>query len=50
MNRAIGDVALKPYVTCEPELTEKEIGREDEYLVLASDGLWVSNGVKDTSI
>ena len=38
--RAIGDVALKPYVTCEPEINEKDIGREDEYLVLASDGLW----------
>lgn len=38
--RAIGDLALKPFVTCEPEVTEKEIGLEDEYLVLASDGLW----------
>ena len=27
-------------MTCEPEITEKEIGLEDEYLVLASDGLW----------
>ena len=39
--RAIGDVSLQPYVTCHPEILEKEIGPEDEYLVLASDGLWV---------
>ena len=38
--RAIGDVALQPYVTCEPEILEKDIGAEDEYLVLASDGVW----------
>jgi Protein phosphatase 2C len=41
--RAIGDVSLQPYVTCHPEILEKEIGPEDEYLVLASDGLWVRN-------
>jgi len=38
--RAIGDVALQPYVTCEPEMIEAEIGPDDLYLVLASDGLW----------
>lgn len=27
-------------MTCEPEITEKEITKDDEYLVLASDGLW----------
>jgi protein phosphatase 1L len=40
VSRAIGDVALQPYVTCEPEIQEKDIGPEDEYLVLASDGVW----------
>ena len=25
VSRAIGDVALQPYVTCEPEIIEKEI-------------------------
>ena len=25
--RAIGDVALQPYVTCEPEIIEKEISK-----------------------
>ena len=40
VSRAIGDVALQPYVTCEPEIMERNIGPEDEFLVLASDGLW----------
>lgn len=31
---------MKPYVTCEPEMAEKDLARDDEYLVLASDGLW----------
>ena len=40
VSRAIGDVSLQPYITCEPEIMEKKIDPEDEYLVLASDGLW----------
>lgn len=45
MSRAIGDNYLKPYVMCEPEVTITERSREDECLILASDGLWdvVSN-------
>ena len=39
-SRSFGDVGLKPYVTAEPEVMEKEIGPDDKYLVLASDGLW----------
>ena len=45
MSRAIGDNYLKPYVSCEPEVTITERSAEDECLILASDGLWdvVSN-------
>ncbi|XP_076890877.1 putative protein phosphatase 2C 24 isoform X1 [Bidens hawaiensis] len=45
MSRAIGDNYLKPYVTCEPEVTITERKAEDDCLILASDGLWdvVSN-------
>ncbi|XP_057789911.1 probable protein phosphatase 2C 24 [Salvia miltiorrhiza] len=45
MSRAIGDNYLKPYVSCEPEVTVTERSEEDECLILASDGLWdvVSN-------
>lgn len=40
VSRSIGDVSLQPFVTAEPEIIEKNIEPEDEYLVLASDGLW----------
>ncbi|KAI3450353.1 hypothetical protein Pfo_007018 [Paulownia fortunei] len=45
MSRAIGDNYLKPFVSCEPEVTITERTEEDECLILASDGLWdvVSN-------
>ncbi|GKV08048.1 hypothetical protein SLEP1_g19735 [Rubroshorea leprosula] len=45
MSRAIGDNYLKPYVSCEPEVTITERTPEDDCLILASDGLWdvVSN-------
>lgn len=44
MSRAIGDNYLKPYVSCEPEVTITD-RTEDDCLILASDGLWdvVSN-------
>ncbi|KAK4606621.1 hypothetical protein RGQ29_000740 [Quercus rubra] len=45
MSRAIGDNYLKPYVSCEPEVTITDRTAEDHCLILASDGLWdvVSN-------
>ncbi|XP_039041606.1 probable protein phosphatase 2C 24 [Hibiscus syriacus] len=45
MSRAIGDNYLKPYVSCEPEVTVNDRRVDDEFLILASDGLWdvVSN-------
>ncbi|XP_074290336.1 putative protein phosphatase 2C 24 [Silene latifolia] len=45
MSRAIGDNYLKPYVSCEPEVTITDRTTEDDCLILASDGLWdvVSN-------
>ncbi|KAF3442186.1 hypothetical protein FNV43_RR16102 [Rhamnella rubrinervis] len=45
VTRSIGDDDLKPAVTAEPEITETIISAEDEFLVMASDGLWdvVSN-------
>ena len=46
MSRAIGDSYLKPFVISDPEVrvVERKDG-EDEFLILASDGLWdvVSN-------
>ncbi|CAA6673195.1 unnamed protein product [Spirodela intermedia] len=45
VTRSIGDDDLKPAVTAEPEITETSLSADDEYLVMASDGLWdvVSN-------
>lgn len=40
-----GDNYLKPYVSCEPEVTITDRTAEDECLIIGSDGLWdvVSN-------
>jgi protein phosphatase 1L len=45
VSRAFGDRLLKKYVVAEPEIQEKLITKEVEFLLLASDGLWdvVSN-------
>eukprot|EP00250_Pteridium_aquilinum_P024727 c29518_g1_i1 orf=388-2157(+) len=40
MSRAIGDRFLKKYVVAVPEVTCIERTKEDECLILASDGLW----------
>ncbi|XP_019058094.1 PREDICTED: LOW QUALITY PROTEIN: protein phosphatase 2C 16-like [Tarenaya hassleriana] len=40
MSRSIGDRYLKPWIIPEPEVTFIPRTREDECLVLASDGLW----------
>ncbi|KAH6832523.1 protein kinase family protein / protein phosphatase 2C family protein [Perilla frutescens var. hirtella] len=55
VTRSIGDDDLKPFVTAEPEITETSLSSEDEYIVMASDGLWdvISNAdvvsiIKDT--
>ncbi|KAK3228027.1 hypothetical protein Dsin_007889 [Dipteronia sinensis] len=44
-SRSIGDRFLKPYVISEPEVTVSERRGTDEFIVIASDGLWdiVSN-------
>ncbi|KAL6525597.1 hypothetical protein OROHE_015904 [Orobanche hederae] len=55
VTRSIGDDDLKPFVTAEPEITEILLSVEDEYIVMASDGLWdvvsnadVVNIIRDT--
>lgn len=40
VTRSIGDDDLKPAVTAEPEITDILLSADDEYLVIASDGLW----------
>ena len=38
--RSIGDADLKPALTAQPEVTHCQLTAEDEFVVLASDGLW----------
>ncbi|RLN50660.1 hypothetical protein BBJ28_00019893 [Nothophytophthora sp. Chile5] len=40
VTRAFGDAELRPHVIADPEVTTLELQRGDEYIVLASDGLW----------
>ncbi len=40
MSRAIGDLFLKPYVSAEPEVRSIAIDEKDEFVVLASDGIF----------
>ena len=38
--RAIGDVQQKPSITAEPDINTIEMNGEEDYLVMACDGLW----------
>ncbi|CAH8359413.1 unnamed protein product [Eruca vesicaria subsp. sativa] len=40
MSRSLGDRYLKPYVIPDPEVTFMPRSREDDCLIIASDGLW----------
>lgn len=38
--RSLGDGDLKPAVTAQPEVSQFAVTAEDDFVVLASDGLW----------
>ncbi|CAI5723407.1 hypothetical protein KXD40_000630 [Peronospora effusa] len=40
VSRSIGDVSLKPYISCDPEVKTRVISKNDRFLILATDGLW----------
>jgi protein phosphatase 1L len=40
VSRSVGDSSLKPYITAEPEICEYDIGKDDWFLILSSDGVW----------
>ena len=40
MSRAIGDLFLKPYVSAEPDVKSFALSASDEFIVLASDGVY----------
>mmetsp|Transcript_32406 Transcript_32406/g.94876 ORF Transcript_32406/g.94876 Transcript_32406/m.94876 type:complete len:428 (+) Transcript_32406:75-1358(+) len=40
MSRSLGDLALRPYVSSQPEVVERRLDSRDKFLVLGSDGVW----------
>lgn len=40
ISRALGDLHLKPYVIAEPRVVEGWLAKENDYAVLACDGVW----------
>ena len=40
MSRALGDTDLRPFVTSEPRIAVGRLGRENDFAVLACDGVW----------
>lgn len=40
VSRAFGDRRLKKFVTAEPEIKSRELQEQDDFLILASDGVW----------
>jgi serine/threonine protein phosphatase PrpC len=40
VSRAIGDRSLKPYIIAEPRIAEGYLGRENDFIVIACDGVW----------
>lgn len=40
LSRAMGDRSERPAVTAEPDITRMQLVEQDEFIVLATDGLW----------
>lgn len=40
VSRAVGDRSVKRYISSTPEITTTEISTTDDFIILASDGLW----------
>lgn len=40
VSRSIGDLKYKPAITSEPEIQSINLGALDQYLILASDGIY----------
>ncbi|MBY0110324.1 MAG: protein phosphatase 2C domain-containing protein [Candidatus Babeliaceae bacterium] len=40
VSRALGDKALNPFVIPDPEITQRKLTHDDEFLILACDGVW----------
>ena len=40
VSRAFGDHSLKPFVSCEPYFVELDLSDQDQFVIIACDGLW----------
>ncbi|MCX5813675.1 MAG: PP2C family protein-serine/threonine phosphatase [Proteobacteria bacterium] len=40
ISRALGDASLKPFVSSEPRIVEGRLERENDFVILACDGVW----------
>ncbi len=40
VSRALGDAGLKPYISGEPRIVQGYLGAENDYAILACDGVW----------
>ena len=40
VSRAFGDISAEPYVTCMPDIYKYKLTNDDQFFVLACDGLW----------
>lgn len=40
LTRSIGDPSYKEFITCEPDILEYKLDKNDEYIIMASDGFW----------
>lgn len=40
LSRSIGDRKYKQYITCEPDIVEHEIAKDDQMVIMATDGFW----------
>ena len=50
VSRAIGDAGLKQFVIPDPSVTYRKLTQSDEWLVIASDGLWDYMGPNTAAI
>jgi serine/threonine protein phosphatase PrpC len=40
LSRALGDKSLAPYIIPDPEITQRTLTPQDEFLIIACDGVW----------
>ncbi|KAG5676284.1 hypothetical protein PVAND_006132 [Polypedilum vanderplanki] len=50
VSRAIGDISHKPFVTAEPDIVELDLDGEEDFFVMACDGLWDSLTEDDVAL